>query len=197
MPNLRSFSVVLLAFAMMSATPVHAQGLGEFFKDVFGGGSSGPDGNALRATIWVDPDGCEHWVMDDGLEGYMSSHLDREGKPVCRGKSLASGTCRSFDSAALFAVGSSRIMDDARKELEKYFETIAGKNVIVAGHTDDRGSEKSNLALSLRRATAVAKIARSVGVNAEARGYGEQVPIASNDTPDGRARNRRVELSCS
>ena len=36
-------------------------------------------------TIWVDPDGCEHWVLDDGFEGFMSPHLDRHGRPVCRG----------------------------------------------------------------------------------------------------------------
>ena len=33
-------------------------------------------------TIWVDPDGCEHWAMDDGLEGYMDPHLTRQGLPV-------------------------------------------------------------------------------------------------------------------
>ena len=36
-----------------------------------------------QATIWVDPDGCQHWVMDTGMEGYMSLRLDRAGKPVC------------------------------------------------------------------------------------------------------------------
>lgn len=35
------------------------------------------------ATIWVDPDGCQHWVMDTGAEGFMSARLDRRGKPVC------------------------------------------------------------------------------------------------------------------
>jgi hypothetical protein len=35
------------------------------------------------ATIWVDPDGCQHWVMDTGAEGFMSARLDRQGKPVC------------------------------------------------------------------------------------------------------------------
>lgn len=34
--------------------------------------------------IWVDPDGCEHWVMDDGFEGFMTPHVTRDGKPVCR-----------------------------------------------------------------------------------------------------------------
>ena len=33
-------------------------------------------------TIWVDPDGCELWIMDDGAEGYMSPHLIPEGLPV-------------------------------------------------------------------------------------------------------------------
>jgi hypothetical protein len=36
-----------------------------------------------RATIWVDPDGCQHWVIDTGFEGFMSSRLDKDGKPVC------------------------------------------------------------------------------------------------------------------
>ena len=45
----------------------------------------GPLQERYEATIWVDPDGCQHWVMDDGYEGYMSPHLDREGRPVCDG----------------------------------------------------------------------------------------------------------------
>jgi len=39
----------------------------------------------LSASIWVDPNGCEHWVVDDGAEGYMSARRDRAGNPVCRG----------------------------------------------------------------------------------------------------------------
>jgi len=41
-------------------------------------------GERYIPTIWVDPDGCEHWVMDDGAEGYMSPHLTRDGLPVCK-----------------------------------------------------------------------------------------------------------------
>jgi hypothetical protein len=33
--------------------------------------------------IWVDGDGCEHWAIDDGVEGYQSNRLDRNGKPIC------------------------------------------------------------------------------------------------------------------
>ena len=47
----------------------------------------GIDGGPLEdgvANIWVDPDGCQHWVIDDGIEGYMSPRLDRDGKPRCQ-----------------------------------------------------------------------------------------------------------------
>ncbi|MEO1491976.1 MAG: hypothetical protein AAFV19_07475 [Pseudomonadota bacterium] len=37
----------------------------------------------LAATIWVDPDGCKHWVVDDGVEGYMSPVLNLDGTPDC------------------------------------------------------------------------------------------------------------------
>lgn len=39
----------------------------------------------LQAGIWVDPTGCDHWIIDDGVEGYLSARLDRRGKPVCSG----------------------------------------------------------------------------------------------------------------
>ena len=39
----------------------------------------------LKAGVWVDPNGCDHWIIDDGIEGYLSQRLDRFGKPVCSG----------------------------------------------------------------------------------------------------------------
>lgn len=39
----------------------------------------------LNAGIWVDPTGCDHWIIDDGVEGYLSARLDKYGKPVCSG----------------------------------------------------------------------------------------------------------------
>jgi hypothetical protein len=38
----------------------------------------------LEAQIWTDPEGCDHWIIDDGLEGYMSPRVNPEGIPVCR-----------------------------------------------------------------------------------------------------------------
>jgi len=39
----------------------------------------------LRAGIWVDPNGCDHWIIDDGVEGYLTERLDPYGRPVCSG----------------------------------------------------------------------------------------------------------------
>ncbi len=67
----------------------------------------------------------------------------------------------------------------------------------VRGYTDSDGSEAYNLALSQRRAQAVANYLISKGVpadNVSGGGYGEASPVASNDTPEGKAMNRRIEF---
>ena len=45
-------------------------------------GKSG-DLSQLTAGIWVDPQGCEHWIIDDGVEGYLDLRRTPDGKPVC------------------------------------------------------------------------------------------------------------------
>lgn len=57
---------------------------------------SGRDKGQYIPTIWVDPDGCEHWVMDDGVEGYLSGRLDKYGKPVCSGVAAPTQTVGDF-----------------------------------------------------------------------------------------------------
>lgn len=52
----------------------------------------------LKAGIWVDPNGCDHWIIDDGVEGYLSARLDKYGKPVCSGvapPTIATGPFKS------------------------------------------------------------------------------------------------------
>lgn len=41
--------------------------------------------STMIAGIWVDPDGCDHWIIDDGVEGYLSERLQPDGRPVCSG----------------------------------------------------------------------------------------------------------------
>jgi hypothetical protein len=51
----------------------------------YGQGGKQKDLSQLQAGIWVDPNGCDHWMIDDGIEGYLSQRLDQYGKPVCSG----------------------------------------------------------------------------------------------------------------
>ena len=39
----------------------------------------------LVAGVWVDPNGCDRWIIDDGVEGYLSERLTPDGRPVCSG----------------------------------------------------------------------------------------------------------------
>jgi OOP family OmpA-OmpF porin len=85
------------------------------------------------------------------------------------------------------------VLDQAAALLQKHERVV----VEVAGHTDNAGSDAYNQGLSERRANAVRDYLTSQGVTATrltARGYGESQPVASNDTDEGRAENRRVEL---
>jgi OOP family OmpA-OmpF porin len=69
--------------------------------------------------------------------------------------------------------------------------------VEIAGYADSSGSEAFNMQLTQRRAESVRRYLIAGGIESYrlvAKGYGEADPIASNDTPEGRAKNRRVEL---
>ncbi len=153
----------------------------------------GLDKGQYIPTIWVDPDGCEHWVMDDGAEGFMTPHVNRNGIPVCRDGNI----CGVLNSDPFFASGSPEISASGRASLEEFFATTQARSFVITGHTDSQGSDASNMRLSLARANTVANVARSQGaVVSDIRGLGERQPKASNDTASGRAQNRRVEVTC-
>ena len=150
-------------------------------------------GENYTPTIWVDPDGCEHWVMDDGWEGYMTPHTNRQGIPVCR----RGNTCAVMNSDQLFMTNSHRISKAGHARLMQFFQTAGATSYIIAGHTDSRASDEYNMRLSVNRANSVAAIAQAAGARiADVRGYGERLPRASNGTRKGMASNRRVEIIC-
>ena len=93
--------------------------------------------------IWVDPDGCEHWVMDDGVEGYMSPHTNRQGIPVCR----RGNTCGVLNSDQFFATDSYRIHAQGRARLEEFFRnataTAYGERLPAADNRTVTGMAKN------------------------------------------------------
>ena len=150
-------------------------------------------GERYIPTIWVDPDGCEHWVMDDGAEGYMTPHVNRQGIPVCRRGNL----CGVLNTDQFFSTDSSYVSSAGKQRLAQFFTQSTATAFIIIGHTDARASDEYNLALSERRANSVAKVAAANGARiADVRGYGERMPVATNNTYDGMAKNRRVEIIC-
>lgn len=100
----------------------------------------------------------------------------------------------------LFAVDSAAVRPDLRRDLNAVASSLLkypNSTIQVIGHTDNTGSAAYNQDLSQRRAVSVASILREAGVpggRVQAFGRGEDQPIASNLTPEGRAQNRRVEI---
>ncbi len=103
----------------------------------------------------------------------------------------------------LFATGKYDLTDPARIALAKIAGIVIshpGLNLQVEGYTDSTGTEQFNQKLSEQRANTVRDFLASQGVNPQtmtAVGYGENYPVASNDTAAGRKMNRRVELVVS
>jgi len=137
---------------------------------------------ATAAGTIVGPDGCPQKVVID-LRG-VNFKFDRPSKGETDiSKALAEPTS---DSLA--------ILDQAVDTLQRYPQV----HVTVAGYTDSVGTAAYNQSLSERRAKIVYDYLTSHGIDASRLegpiGHGEADPIDSNDTNDGRARNRRTEL---
>jgi outer membrane protein OmpA-like peptidoglycan-associated protein len=100
----------------------------------------------------------------------------------------------------LFDTGSYTLKAGAREKLAKISGILLahpGLSLQIEGHTDSVGSDDFNQQLSELRAGSVRDFLTDQGVPASsisARGFGKTEPVASNDTPEGRQRNRRVEL---
>ena len=134
----------------------------------------------------------------DVQEAKLRQRLEGTGVSVTR---MGDNITLNMPSNITFALNSADLnsqffsaLEGVGVELKEYKNTV----VEIAGHTDSSGSDEYNRTLSQRRAQAVASYLTSQGVKSERLitvGAGESHPIASNDTEQGRASNRRVELT--
>ncbi|EIT9574197.1 OmpA family protein [Escherichia coli] len=122
-------------------------------------------------------------------------------RPVIQKVTQTPKTVR-LNSLALFDAGKWTLKPGATKWLVNALVDIkakAGWLIVVSGHTDNTGDPQRNQALSLKRAEAVRDWMRDTGDIPQScfavQGYGESRPVAPNETAEGRARNRRVEIS--
>jgi outer membrane protein OmpA-like peptidoglycan-associated protein len=110
------------------------------------------------------------------------------------------GTVITLSGGVLFASNKSQLLAGAQTSLAQVAEALKGqedKKVLIEGHTDSRGSDVTNQALSKARADSVASFFISQGVGPDritTAGLGPSRPVADNNTPEGRANNRRVEV---
>jgi outer membrane protein OmpA-like peptidoglycan-associated protein len=185
--NLFKLSVAIFMALVVSASMVMAQSFANQRSEQY------------YPTTWVDPDGCEHWVMDDGAEGFITPKTTPDGRPVCNGGPVAPQpmqTCGRLTDQ-YFRTDSYSISPSGVARLQQFFTQNRGQAFILVGHTDSRASNAYNDRLSVNRARSVAQVAQSVGARVvEVRGMGENQPIASNATAEGRAQNRRVDIQC-
>ncbi|MDR0806364.1 MAG: OmpA family protein [Enterobacteriaceae bacterium] len=107
-----------------------------------------------------------------------------------------------LDSLSLFESGKSALRSDSTKVLVNALVGIKAKPgwlIVVSGHSDNTGNPQLNQVLSQKRAESVRDWMRDTGDMPEScfavQGYGESRPVATNDTPEGRELNRRVEIS--
>ena len=107
----------------------------------------------------------------------------------------------ALDSEVLFDVNKYDVRvhpeaEEVLKNLAIVLKEMDVKNFEIDGHTDSDGSDEYNQVLSEKRANSVKNFLVSQGVTAEitTKGYGESKPVASNDTAEGKQKNRRVEI---
>jgi outer membrane protein OmpA-like peptidoglycan-associated protein len=134
----------------------------------------------------------------DRQEARLRAELDRTGVSVTR---IGDNITLNMPGNVTFATDSSDlnagfydVLNSVSVVLDEYEQTV----IEIAGHTDSTGADSYNQALSERRSASVAAYLRTRQILPDRiieLGMGESRPIASNDTPDGRQQNRRVELT--
>ena len=152
-----------------------------------------PTRTVLKEISQVDKDWQYHEAKDalslkKAIDNIYTKHNMRDEHWVNPNKFMFS-----------FDIGASNLSNKYASQIEKIYTYLKNNNkrIKIVGHTDLTGSKSSNYALSKQRAIIVKKKLIQLGVNVNRiilEGQGEDSPIASNDTQQGREQNRRVEI---
>ncbi len=138
-----------------------------------------------------------YWTPADAIKECDPAYVKEEPAPVAAPVAQK----LEFAADAFFDTDKSIVKKEGKAKLEKLAADIAGLDtevIVCVGHTDSVGSEAYNQKLSERRANAVKSYLVAQGVNGEkivTEGKGELQPVADNATAEGRAKNRRVEIT--
>ena len=157
---------------------------------------AGPRGN--RGCPWPDTDGDSVVDKDDKCPSEAGT-VANDGCPETPSEDVQA-TLASYAKTINFEYGKTSIKEEANKTLQAIVEILVqypNANFVVVGHTDSVGSTAFNQKLSEQRAAVIVDFLTSNGVDASrlsSVGLGETSPASSNDTKEGMAQNRRVEV---
>lgn len=177
------------------------------------GTAIGAAAGALVGVLIADGDDNAKGILIGATVGgiagaIIGSYMDKHAKKLKQdlGKSaeverVGESILVTFDSGIMFDVDSYALKASTKANLDKMAETMKEYDkteIIVMGHTDATGSDEYNQKLSENRAASVSRFLQQNGVTAKrvtTKGFGEQKPLASNNTVSGREQNRRVEIA--
>ncbi len=130
------------------------------------------------------------------LAGALVAEALAADAPLPPSRQIAAGTVYTLAGTA-FGSGRATLTTEANASLRRLAREVGSRDVTVVGFTDSQGAAAANQALSLRRAEAVAAILKESGASGRIRleGRGAADPVADNATAEGRAKNRRVEIT--
>lgn len=154
-------------------------------------------GAAVGAAVGAAAGAGIGQMMDKQEQEYAQALAASEAASVRREGNLLAITLKGDVS---FDTNSAKIRPGLYSEIDRIAQVMAQypqTRVTVEGHTDSKGSDVYNMELSRKRADAVMQALVSRGVSPaqiQTVAYGETMPVASNDTAEGRQRNRRVEI---
>lgn len=202
--------LVLVSFIAACAAPQTKTQKGAVYGAAGGAAAGAIIGQAIgrdtQSTLWGAAIGAAVGGLGGAGVGRMMDNQEREMREVLAASEAAAISREgnllavTFKGDVTFDTNSTIVkpglyteIDRVASVLTRYPQTL----IRVEGHTDSVGSESYNMDLSIRRANAVKDLLVQRGVSAarmQAIGFGETMPVATNDTEAGRQRNRRVEI---
>jgi OOP family OmpA-OmpF porin len=164
-----------------------------YWQDSYGNIVKNSYGECVRSSAWT-PESATIVGCDGVTADTTPNYIRGQGSGLLAAIVMPSTAMFEFDKAELTESGKSTIESYRDKIVPELATAYAA---VVVGHTDSTGDDDYNLKLSLKRAEAVRDYLVDTGADPdklEVLGRGENDPIASNDTKEGRAENRRVEV---
>ena len=195
---------LLASLAYTGCAPLNKKETGAVTGVIVGGAAGAAVGRANGSTA----KGAILGAVVGGTIGAIIGHqMDQQAKEIKQQipgaivERVGEGIQVTFASGLLFDFDSDKVRAEAASNLRNLANSLdkyPGSDLLIVGHTDSKGEDAYNQALSERRARSTSEYLSSLGVartRLRTSGRGEVEPVADNNTADGQQKNRRVEVA--